>query len=167
MEDARIEVKVSGLALDATNTPVVLLKEINGDRVLPIWIGHAEASAIAMVLEGVKTERPLTHDLMKSIIVALHIKVTRIVISDLKENTFYAKIFLESDGSIFSIDARPSDSIALALRIKVPIFVADEIMQSSGTSLKLDESTKAKVLRNYLKQLNPEDFGKYQLDSPE
>ena len=161
------EVKVSGLALDTTNTPVVLLKEIDGDRVLPIWIGHAEASAIAMVLEGVKTERPLTHDLMKSIINALKVKVTRVLISDLKDNTFYAKIFLESNGSIMSIDARPSDSIALALRIKAPIFVADEIMQSSGTSLKLDESTKAKVLRNYLKRLNPEDFGKYEIDSIE
>ncbi len=167
MEEAKLEVKVSGLALDAANTPVVLLKEIDGDRVLPIWIGHAEASSIAMVLEGVKTERPLTHDLLKSIVTALHVKVTRIFISDLKDNTFYAKIFLESNSSIFSIDARPSDSIALALRIGAPIFVADEIMESSGTSLKLDEITKAKVLRNYLKQLDPEDFGKYKLDSPE
>ncbi len=165
MEDARIEVKVSGLALDGANTPVVLLQEIAGERVLPIWIGHPEASAIAMVLEDVKIERPFTHDLMKSIITALHVKVTRIFICELKNNTFYAKIFLESDGSIFSIDARPSDSIALALRIRAPIFVADEIMRSSGASLKLDKNSKAKVLRDYLKRLNPEDFGKYQLDS--
>ena len=167
MEDAKVEVKVFRLALDAANTPVVLLKEVSGDRILPIWIGHAEAQAIAMVLEKVKIERPLTHDLMKSIIGALRVKVTRILISDLKANTFYAKIFLESDGSIFSIDARPSDSIALALRIRAPIFVADGVMKSSGTSLKMDEHTKADVLRDHLKQLNPEDFGEYQLDSPQ
>jgi bifunctional DNase/RNase len=165
MGNGRTEVQVSGLAVDGANTPVVLLQEMNGDRVLPIWIGYAEANAIAMVLQGKKAERPLTHDLMKSIVSALHVKVTRVLISDLKENTFYAKIFLESDGSIFSIDARPSDSIALALRIKAPIFVIDKVMESSGTSLKLDDSTKAEVLRNYLKQLNPEDFGKYHLGS--
>ncbi|KPJ49341.1 hypothetical protein AMJ40_05760 [candidate division TA06 bacterium DG_26] len=161
------EVVVSALALDATNTPVVLLKEIEGDRVLPIWIGYAEANAIDMVLQGKRSERPLTHDLMKTILAALHVKVTRILISELKDNTFYAKIFLESDGSVLSIDARPSDSIALALRIRAPIHVADEVLQSSGTSIKLDEKTKARVLRNYLKQLDLEDFGKYELDSPE
>lgn len=166
MKNDRLEVKVSGLALDQANSPVVLLQEVGGNKTLPIWIGPAEANAIALVLHGMKTERPLTHDLMKTIVNALQVKVTKILISDLKENTFYAKIFLERDGSIFSIDARPSDSIALALRIKAPIFVAKEVMQSGGTSMNMDKGSKAKLLRDHLKDLNPEDFGKYKIDNP-
>jgi bifunctional DNase/RNase len=166
MKNDRLEVKVTGLAVDQAHSPVVLLKEVAGERTLPIWIGAAEANAIALVLHGMKTERPLTHDLMKTIVKALQVKVTKIVISDLKENTFYAKIFLERDGSIFSIDARPSDSIALALRIEAPIFVAEEVMKSGGTSMKINKSSKAKDWRETLKDLDPEDFGKYKIDDP-
>ena len=165
-----VEVKVSGLGFDkTTKTPVVLLKELEGDRVLPIWIGPAEADAIARALEGVKPERPLTHDLMKSVIAGLKAKVTKIVITELKENTFYAKIHLESQNTneksktLTNIDARPSDSIALALRVEVPILVAEEIFLSGGTSMEIDEETKAEALKKYLENLKPEDFGKYSL----
>jgi len=159
-----IEMKVSGLGLDKnSDTPVVLLKEADGERVLPIWIGHAEASAIAIALEGIKVERPLTHDLMRSIIEGLKVKVTRILISELKDNTFYAKIYLERGKSIINVDARPSDSIALALRTDVPIFVSQEVLSSSGTSMQIDDETRAKALKRFLANLNPEDFGKYKI----
>jgi hypothetical protein len=161
---AMVEMKVSGLGLDKnSDTPVVLLKEADGERVLPIWIGHAEASAIAIALEGIKVERPLTHDLMRAIIEGLKAKVTRIIINELKDNTFFAKIYIEKGKSIVNIDARPSDSIALALRTSVPIFVAQDILSSSGTSMQVDDETRAKALKRFLANLNPEDFGKYKL----
>ena len=170
MGEGMIEVKVTGLGFDkTTRTPVVLLKELDGERVLPIWIGPAEAEAIARALEGIKPDRPLTHDLMKSIIDGLKSKVTKVVITELKDNTFFAKIHLENpnfDGkgkSLTHIDARPSDSIALALRVDVPIFVAEEIFASSGTSMEIDEETKAEALKKYLENLKPEDFGKYKI----
>jgi len=160
--------KVYGLALDGnSNTPVVLLKEVDGERILPIWIGPAEANAIAMVLEGVKIERPLTHDLMKTIIEGLKAKVSKIVITDLKENTFYAKIYLIREQSIISIDARPSDSIALALRTKSPIYVDEVVLGVEPSHSEKNELKKEKEeeesLREYLQNLNPEDFGKYRL----
>lgn len=158
-----VEVQVTGLALDHTNSPVVLLREINGDKVLPIWIGAPEARAIALALEGITIERPLTHDLMKSIIEGLKVKLSRVVIHELKENTFYAKLCLRKKGTILEIDARPSDSIALALRVKAPIYVCPEIMEVNSTPLKMDKEAKAEALRRYLKNLDPEDFGKYKL----
>ncbi len=159
-----IEVTVSGLAMDGTTkTPMVLLKETHGDRWLPIWIGPAEANAIAIALEGSKIERPLTHDLMKSIIEGLKAKITKVEVTELKDNTFYAKIYLERDSSIVAIDARPSDSIALALRGRVSIYVAEEVMNSSSTHLDPDDESKAEALRNYLQRLNPEDFGDYKI----
>lgn len=161
---ALIEMKVSGLGLDKnSDSPVVLLKETDGERVLPIWIGHAEASAIAIALEGIKVERPLTHDLMRAVIEGLKAKVSRILISELKDNTFYAKIYLERGKSIINVDARPSDSIALALRVQVPIFVSQDVLSSSGTSMEMDDETRAKALKKFLANLNPEDFGKYKI----
>lgn len=162
--------KVSGLALDGnSNTPVVILREANGDRVLPIWIGLSEAHAIAMVLEGVKFQRPLTHDLMKTIIDGLKATIIKVVISDLKDHTFYAKIFLRKDKeeknrTVISVDARPSDSIALALRCDAPIYVAEEIINNEQRFPKIQETTeeeRAKRLREYLGRLKPEDFGKF------
>lgn len=159
-----IEMKVSGLGLDKnSDSPVVLLKEADGERVLPIWIGHAEASAIAIALEGIKVERPLTHDLMRALIEGLKAKVTRILISELKDNTFYAKIYLEKGKTIINVDARPSDSIALALRVQVPIFVSQNVLSASGTSMEIDDETRAKALKKFLANLNPEDFGKYKI----
>jgi len=160
-----IEVKVTGLALDSQKVPVVLLKEIGGERVLPIWIGPAEANAIALSLDGIKTERPLTHDLLKNLIDAFKTRVSKVIISELKHNTFFARIFLERDGTIISIDARPSDSIALAMRSQSPIFVSEEVMSTSSGLFQPNQEEKAKSLRNYLKRLNLEDFGKYDLNT--
>jgi bifunctional DNase/RNase len=158
-----LEVRVRALALDEkSNMPVVLLKEKEGDRVLPIWIGPAEASAIAMELEGITAQRPMTHDLMKSLIDGLEARVLKVCINALKKNTFFARIFLQREGSILSVDARPSDSIALALRADAPIFVADDIIESKpSTFAEHDEKhDPAKSLRDHLKELDLKDFGR-------
>jgi bifunctional DNase/RNase len=161
-----IEVKVAHLGLDrATNTPVVILQEKDGERVLPIWIGPAEASAIAMELAGVKFSRPLTHDLVKQIVVGLGASLRQVVISGVKENTYYAELHLHRGDHVIQVDARPSDSIAVALRLKAPIFTNESLLDlttvdtvepmASGDSLDSDS------LRSYLENLDPEDFGKF------
>jgi len=161
-----IPVRVGGLAIDErTKSPVVLLQEIEGPRVLPIWIGPMEASAIHSELTGKKFQRPLTHDLLLSIIEGLHGKVSRVVISDLKESTFFAHIYLEGGHGPVSVDARPSDSIAVALRSKAPIFILDSLFEKStqtpGPDAPAEKSPeeKAEELRRYLEGLHPEDFG--------
>ncbi len=157
-----LEVRVRALALDEkSNMPVVLLKEKDGDRVLPIWIGPAEASAIAMELEGVAAQRPMTHDLLKSVIEGLEARVVKVQINALRKSTFYARVFLQRDDSIVSVDARPSDSIALALRTKAPIYVAEEVIDSKPTSEEGDKQVDtAKSLRDHLKRLDLKDFGR-------
>jgi bifunctional DNase/RNase len=159
-----IEVKVSGLVVDNTNNqPVMFLKERAGERVLSIWIGPVEASAIAYALEGMKFQRPLTIDLMKRIVEGVNAKVAKVVITALKDDTFYASAVLETDGRVVSIDARPSDSVALALRTGAPIFVADEVMNTCATVLNQDDETKVKELKSYIKGIDPERFGDYSL----
>jgi bifunctional DNase/RNase len=160
-----VEVKVAGLAIDErSKTPVVILQETQGTRVLPIWIGPTEAGAIAMELAGKKFQRPLTHDLMKTIVVeALKVRVARVVITELRENTFYAKIFLARDKEIIAIDARPSDSIALAIRAHSPIFVAPELLSDDRTPEPVSDEEKARALQKHLRDMNPEDFGKFSL----
>lgn len=155
-----IQVKINGLALDmTTNSPVVILAALDSkDKLLPIWIGHYEAWAIAMELSGVKSKRPLTHDLLKSVIKSMQGQVKKVQVTRLVEQTFYAKIYVDFKGGSLEIDARPSDSIALALKTGVPIFVAEELFQLKGTEMKKQDS-----LRDRLKRLNPEDFGKYSL----
>ncbi len=157
-----IEVAVKALVLDErTHVPVVLLKEKDGDRILPIWIGPAEASAIAIALEEVEPQRPLTHDLMLSVIEGLRATVQKVVVTDLKESTFYAKIFLRSENGIATIDARPSDSVALALRAKAPIFVANAVFeQHASTPEEPGPEDRAKALRDHLRNLDLKDFGK-------
>jgi uncharacterized protein len=161
-----IPVRVGGLAIDErTKSPVVLLQEIEGPRVLPIWIGPMEASAIHSELTGKKFQRPLTHDLLLSIIEGLRGKVSRVVISDLKESTFFAHIYLEGGHGPVSVDARPSDSIAVALRSRAPIFILDSLFEKStqtpGPDMPAEKSPeeKAEELRRYLEGLHPEDFG--------
>ena len=157
-----VEMKVWKLALDdRTDTPVVILQEINGTRILPIWTGRAEARAIAMELAGQSFQRPLTHDLMKTIVQGLGAKIRKICIEDLKNNTFYAKIFIDKDDEIVGIDARPSDSIALALRAKSPIFIAEELLREQPDTAEMSDDERAEALRRYLDDLNPEDFGKF------
>jgi len=159
---AVVEVKVNGLAVDAqAKSHVVILKEKEGERVLPIWIGPAEAQAIARELAGQRFPRPLTHDLLATIVEGLKGRITRVVISDLKENTFFANLVIERDGEVISIDARPSDSIAVALRAGADLFVNEKLLAEPGEQEEPTEEEKASELRRFLENLDPEDFGKY------
>jgi len=165
---AVIEVRVAHLGLDrTTNTPVVILQEQGGDRMLPIWIGPAEASAIAMELAGMKFARPLTHDLLKQVIVGLGADLRKVIITQVKDNTYYAELHIYRGDAVINIDARPSDSIAVALRLKAPIFTSDELLENTtiDTSELASESgpqaLDADALKNYLQNLDPEDFGKF------
>lgn len=141
---------------------MVFLKELDGNRVLSIWIGPVEASTIAYALERKQFVRPLTLDLMKRLLDGFNAKLVRAVITGLKENTFFANLIFEQGGRTFSIDARPSDSLALALRMEAPIFVAEEVMNRYATLLPEDEADRIDQIRSYLKRLAPEEFG----DSP-
>ena len=160
-----IEVTVAHLGLDrTTNTPVVILREKDGERVLPIWIGPAEASAIAMELQGLKPPRPMTHDLLKQIIVGLGAGVDKVVISSLKDKTYFAELLLVRDGQIYQVDARPSDSIALALRLNAPIFTDASLLEQGSVESSdqpPDPGLDAERLRAYLEKMDPQDFGKF------
>ena len=162
-----IEVKVAHLALDrSTNTPIVVLQEKDGERVLRIWIGPAEASAIAMELAGVKFSRPLTHDLVKQVIVGLTAELRQVVITRVQENTYYAELHLYRGEDIVQIDARPSDSIAVALRLSAPIFTDEALLEEPSAEdaepLPLDPPpVDPDSLKTYLENLDPEDFGKF------
>src|ERR1043166_3425437 len=127
-----VEMKIRGLMMDpVTNMPIVILKDVAGNSVLPIWVGVYEANAIALEIEKVTTPRPMTHDLIKNLLLGLHTSVRKVVVNDLREDTFYALIWLEQDGQVISIDSRPSDALALALRLDCPIFVEDEVLKTS------------------------------------
>lgn len=164
-----LEAKIEGLALDVTtNTPVVVLAPEAIEKVLPIWIGHAEAWAIAMELSGVPANRPMTHDLLKRVLGALNATVTRVEITELKEQTFYALIHIVSDGKEQTIDARPSDSLALALKTGARIFVNEELFSLRDQGSESQDAppqmpTDPESLRERLRKINPEDFGKYSL----
>ena len=161
-----VEATVEGLALDmTTKSPVVILSPVGMEKVLPIWIGQAEAMGIAMVLSGVESKRPMTHDLLKEILSKLDAELARVEITELKEETFYAKLLIKCNGKEFEIDARPSDSIALALRTNAKIFVSKELFKAAAQD-KSETSrlpTDPESLRERLKNINPEDFGKYSL----
>lgn len=164
-----IEMKVSGLAIDPlTNTPIVILKDVGEKRAVPIWIGLFEASAIATELEKVSFSRPMTHDLLHNILMTLDVKVTKIEINDLKDNTFFANIYFLKDGASVVVDARPSDAIALALRENAPIFVDEKVVEKSRNldlgekRVKLDK-LKEENLEEFLENLSPEEFGKYKM----
>ncbi len=160
-----IEVTVEHLGLDrATNSPVVILQERGGERVLPIWIGPAEASAIAMELAGVKFARPLTHDLLRQVIVGLGAKLNQVLITKVQDNTYFAELDIRRDDHVVQIDARPSDSIAIALRLEAPIFTSEELLDhatdQSGREAQSD-TLDSDALKKYLQNLDPEDFGKF------
>ena len=159
---------ISGLTVDpVTNSPIVILKEVDGDKTLPIWIGLLEATAIASELEGIKFSRPMTHDLLKSVMDMIDVEVNKVEVCDLKNNTYYALIHLTHKGKEISIDARPSDALALSLRMKAPIFVAEEVISKSKqidlTAEPEDRSEQGKKWQEILEKLNPEDFGKYKM----
>jgi len=156
---------ISELVIDSsTNHPIVILKEVDGKRTLPIWIGILEANAIATALEGIKLLRPMTHDLLKNIMELLDVKVDKIEINDLKDNTYYARIHINYKGKEVSIDSRPSDAIALSLRVTAPIYVAEEVLNKSAqVTLKVeseDKSDQEKKWRKILEKLDPKDLGK-------
>jgi len=161
---------ISSVNMDqTTNSPLVILKEIEGNQTLPIWIGLLEATAIASEIEGVKFSRPMTHDLLKNIMDQTDIKISKIEICDLRDNTYYALIHLTSRGRSLSIDSRPSDAIALALRTQAPIFVSDEVLKKSKQieatkeGVAADKSEQGKKWQDILEKLNPDDFGKYKM----
>ncbi len=159
-----IEMMIKGLMIDPiTNMPIVILKDKAGDRVLPIWVGVFEANAIALQIENISTPRPMTHDLIKNILTEIEAEVQRIVVSDLRDNTFYAMIYLDRDGETIAIDARPSDAIALALRTRSPIFVEDSVVESAKGLDLSKESTDSERLQKWLEGLNPDDLGKYKM----
>lgn len=169
-----VEARVNGLIVESkTQQNIVILREVDGERILPIWIGPSEAMAIRRILSEDPFPRPLTHDLLYLVVEGLKAKIARVVISDLRENTFYASVFVQRDNDVLALDARPSDSIALALRARAPIFVNDKLLQPPPRAeepegepkppRELTEEEKAEQLRRYLEKLNPEDFGKFNL----
>lgn len=162
-----LEMKVKGLALDpSTNTPIVILEDLEEERALPIWVGIFEANAIALEMESVPTPRPMTHDLIKNILEGTQAEVSRIVINDLQDNTFYAAIFLSLNGTEVTIDSRPSDAIALALRVDAPIYVAKKVLDEAR-SIDLADTEQLgddkQQWKEWLENLRPEDFGKYEM----
>jgi len=159
-----VEMKIRGLMMDpVTNMPIVILKDVNGDSVLPIWVGIYEANAIALEIEKVTTPRPMTHDLIKNLLTGLDTRVHKVVVNELREDTFYAVIWLERDGHIISVDSRPSDALAIALRLDCPIFVEDEVLKSSKQATAVSDRISSEELRKWLEGLNDEDLGRYKM----
>ena len=159
-----VEMKIRGLMMDPmTNMPIVVLKDLTGDSVLPIWVGIYEANAIALEIEKVTTPRPMTHDLIKVLLMGLDTAVKKVVVSELKDDTFYALIWLERGGEMISVDSRPSDALALALRHDCPIYVDDSVLQSSRNSTNVSEKVNNEELRKWLENLNDEDLGRYKM----
>jgi bifunctional DNase/RNase len=159
-----IESKIGGLALDiTTNSPVVTVKPVDSEKILPIWIGHYEAWAIGMEISGVVSKRPLTHDLIYATIKAMGGDVERVEITDLKEQTFYAKIHISVNGDTVEVDARPSDSIALSLKAKAPIYVNEDLYDLKKEQRESSGLPDQESLRDRLRKINPEDFGNYKL----
>ena len=162
----QIEMTIKGLMVDPiTNTPIVILRDKDGQRVLPIWVGIFEANAIALQIENIATPRPMTHDLLRNVIHDLNAEVKKIVVCDLQENTFYALIYLAIDGhgELVAIDARPSDAIALALRTRAPIFVEEAVIDNAKTIDFTSEKADADRLQKWLESLDPEELGKYKM----
>ena len=163
-----LRMKVYGLTIDPmTNSPIIILKDLEGDKTLPIWIGLLEATAIASEMENVKFSRPMTHDLMKNLLDQMNTRVASIEICDLRDNTFYALVYLATQDKELTMDARPSDAIALALRMQAPIFVDEEVIQKSkavdlGAKEEI-QSDDGKKWTEVLEGLDPDDFGKYKM----
>jgi len=159
-----IEMKIKGLVVDPiSKMPIVVLEDPGSERILPIWIGVFEANAIALTIENVATPRPMTHDLMKNFLEKLSISIEKTVVNDVRNNTFYALIHCRHNENPLVIDSRPSDAIALALRMNSPIYVEDDVVQKAH-SLKFDDNLEgSEKLRKWLESLGPEDFGKYKM----
>jgi bifunctional DNase/RNase len=159
-----VEMRIRTLMMDpVTQMPIVILRDMSGDTILPIWVGPYEANAIALEIEKVSTARPMTHDLIKTLLNGLDTKVQKIVVNELKDETFYALIWLEKNGELISVDSRPSDALALALRTDCPIFVDDSVLKNSKMTAQTSERAANEELRRWLEQLNDEDFGRYKM----
>lgn len=156
-----IEMSLAGVRIELpSNQPIVLLREAEGERYLPIWIGQAEAAAIALALQQVVTPRPMTHDLLKNILEEMSVQVDRIVITELRDGTFYAVINMQKNGTAFEISSRPSDAIALAVRFNCKIFASEEVLDEASILIPSgDEEEEVEKFREFLDQVNPEDFG--------
>ena len=162
------KVSIAGLTMDpASNTPIIILKTDEDDQTIPIWIGLLEATSIASTLQDIKFDRPMTHDLFKNLLETMNMKVSRVEVCDLKNNTYFAKIYFTSAHASFNMDARPSDSIAMALRFSAPIFVDDKVIRKSklgvGDVEVLDKSKEGEKWADYLKNLSTDEFGKYKV----
>ena len=163
-ERGLIEMTIKGLMVDPiTNMPIVILKDKDGERVLPIWVGIFEANAIALQIENIATPRPMTHDLLRNIITDLSGRVDRVVVSDLKDNTFYATVHLTVRGERVAVDARPSDAIALALRTRAPILVDESVIENAKTVDFATERADNDRLQKWLESLDPDELGKYKM----
>ena len=158
------EFKIKGLIMDPlTNSPIVILQSVEKNTLLPIWVGIFEANAIALQIERIDTPRPLTHDLIKNILMQLDANVDKIVVTDLQGNTFYAVIHLRMNGDHITIDSRPSDAIALALRTDAPIYVTEEVIKNSRNISLEKENLDPEDIKKWLEGLNPDDMGKYKM----
>jgi hypothetical protein len=159
-----VEMKIRGLMMDpVSNMPIVILKDVNGNAILPIWVGVYEANAIALEIERVSTPRPMTHDLIKTLLLGLNAGMRKVVVSELKDDTFYAVIWIERDGDLISVDSRPSDALALALRLDCPIYVEEAVLKSSKQSASVSEKVNQDEVRRWLEGLNDEDLGRYKM----
>jgi len=159
-----LEMKIKGLMIDPiTNMPIIILRDPGSSAVLPIWVGIFEANAIALQIEKIATPRPMTHDLLKSVLVNMQASVEKVVITDLKENTFYALIILRHDGRTVTIDSRPSDAIALALRTGSPIFVNSDVIEKARNTDLTKDAGESERIRKWLENLDPDEMGKYEM----
>lgn len=161
----QIEMKIRGLMVDpSTNMPIIILKDADGEALLPIWVGLYEANAIAIEIEKASAPRPMTHDLLKSMIEGLNGEVQRVVVSELRNDTFYAVIWMKQNGDTVAVDARPSDALALALRADCPIYVEEEVLRAAKVIPNpIDNAASAAELRRWLENLGDEDLGKYKM----
>jgi bifunctional DNase/RNase len=160
-----VEMKIRGLMMDpVTNMPIVILKDVGSANVLPIWVGIYEANAIALEIEKVSTPRPMTHDLIKTLLVGLDAGIQKVVVNELKDDTFFAVIWVQRNGELISVDSRPSDALALALRLDCPIFVDDSVLKTSKLANSVSEKGATnQELRRLLENLGDEDFGRYKM----
>ncbi len=157
--------KIRGLMMDpVTSMPIVILKDVGSNNVLPIWVGIYEANAIALEIEKVSTPRPMTHDLIKTLLLGLEAGIRKVVVNELREDTFFAVIWVERNGELISVDSRPSDALALALRLDCPIFVDDSVLKSAKSAANVsDKLNTNQELKRYLENLGDEDLGRYKM----
>lgn len=159
-----VEMKIRGLMMDpVSNMPIVILRDASGNAILPIWVGIYEANAIALEIEKVATPRPMTHDLIRTLLMGLETGVRKVVVSELKDDTFFAVIWLERDGQLISIDSRPSDALAIALRVDCPIYVDDSVLNSSKAAASVSDKINNEDLRRWLEGLGDDDLGRYKM----